>query len=303
MARANCPRCGSRATASQLRDKDGFVGDQASQTAFRELLERWRRRHRKKGGKDPLGAKHSRDLSQEHARRGAEAEARPPRRPTWSTAPSRNSREELAWVIERFLRQPSWKGVERIVIGGGFPESDVGERAVLQAAAILQHMDIDGRSWARMSPRGRRRRPDRLGAPGAAADAEGPRRDPGARHRRHQRALRHRQDAHAAGARPVEGQGAAAREVAPCGRRPEPQACWSNGWSDMLEEQIRYCRQEGHPARALHRHRLPGPDPQGRLDRARRAEPAGRLGERHFHLPTELCKRMPHDRRRADAWC
>ncbi len=24
----------------QLRDKDGFVGDQASQTAFRELLER-----------------------------------------------------------------------------------------------------------------------------------------------------------------------------------------------------------------------------------------------------------------------
>ena len=28
----------------QLRDKDGFVGDQASQTAFRELLERWHKR-------------------------------------------------------------------------------------------------------------------------------------------------------------------------------------------------------------------------------------------------------------------
>src|SRR5204862_453886 len=33
-----------------------------------------------------------------------------------------------------------WKGVERVVIGGGFPESDVGERAILQAAAILQDM-------------------------------------------------------------------------------------------------------------------------------------------------------------------
>ena len=28
----------------QLRDKDGFIGDQASQTAFRQLLERWRQR-------------------------------------------------------------------------------------------------------------------------------------------------------------------------------------------------------------------------------------------------------------------
>src|SRR5688572_30665826 len=46
----------------QLRDKDGFVGDQASQTAFRELLERWRQRRRRKG-RDPLGATHSSDLA------------------------------------------------------------------------------------------------------------------------------------------------------------------------------------------------------------------------------------------------
>jgi hypothetical protein len=45
-------------------------------------------------------------------------------------------------VIERFLRQPSWKGVQRIVIGGGFPESDVGERAILQASVLLQAMGI-----------------------------------------------------------------------------------------------------------------------------------------------------------------
>ncbi|RST55636.1 ROK family protein [Variovorax sp. MHTC-1] len=125
----------------QLRDKDGFIGDQASQTAFRELLERWRRRRRKKG-RDPLGAKHSKDLSKStldaalKTRQSSEAT-------DVVHGAIEEFAEELAWVIERFLRQPSWQGVERIVIGGGFPESEVGERAVLQAAAILQDMGID----------------------------------------------------------------------------------------------------------------------------------------------------------------
>jgi hypothetical protein len=125
----------------QLRDKNGFIGDQASQTAFRELLERWRRRRRKKG-RDPLGAKHSKDLSKStldaalKTRQSSEAT-------DVVHGAIEEFAEELAWVIERFLRQPSWQGVERIVIGGGFPESEVGERAVLQAAAILQHMGVD----------------------------------------------------------------------------------------------------------------------------------------------------------------
>jgi hypothetical protein len=125
----------------QLRDQDGFIGDQASQTAFRELLERWRRRRRKKG-RDPLGAKPSKDLTKgtlDATLKGGQASE--------ATDVVHGAIEEfaqeLASVIERFLGQPSWQGVERIVIGGGFPESDVGERAVLQAAAILQHMGID----------------------------------------------------------------------------------------------------------------------------------------------------------------
>ncbi|CAN7538726.1 ROK family protein [Variovorax sp. LjRoot290] len=125
----------------QLRDKDGFIGDQASQTAFRELLERWRRRRRKRG-RDPLGAKHSKDLPKSTLdatlKAGQTSEAA-----DMVHGAIEEFAEELAWVIERFLRQPSWQGVERIVIGGGFPESDVGERAVLQAAAILQGMGID----------------------------------------------------------------------------------------------------------------------------------------------------------------
>src|SRR5215207_10477042 len=125
----------------QLRDGEGFLGDQASQTAFRELLERWRRRQRRKGKKDPLGDRHSRDLG-----KGTLDNALKTGKPSEATDVVHGAIEEfalaLANVICSFMRQPSWKGVERIVIGGGFPESDVGERAVLQAAAILQDMNI-----------------------------------------------------------------------------------------------------------------------------------------------------------------
>lgn len=125
----------------QLRGEEGFLGDRASQTAFRELLEHWRRRHRRKGKKDPLGDRHSRDLAKDTLddalKTGKASEA---------TDVVHGAIEEfalaLANVIRSFMRQPSWKGVERIVIGGGFPESDVGERAVLEAAAILEDMDM-----------------------------------------------------------------------------------------------------------------------------------------------------------------
>ncbi|MBO9649930.1 MAG: ROK family protein [Variovorax sp.] len=123
----------------QLRDKDGFVGDQASQTAFRDLLERWRRRRRSKGN-DPLGGLHSKEmtkkaLDQVLGKKASEAA-------DVVHGVIEEFAEELAWVIDRFMRHPSWKGVERIVIGGGFPESDVGERAILQTAALLEDMRI-----------------------------------------------------------------------------------------------------------------------------------------------------------------
>ena len=122
----------------QLRDKDGFVGDQASQTAFRELLERWRKR-RRKTGTDPLGKQHSRDLSKKQLDRVLRE---PSDAGDLMHGAIEEFAEELAFVIRRFTRQPSWKKVERIVVGGGFIESDVGERAILQTAAILEDMGV-----------------------------------------------------------------------------------------------------------------------------------------------------------------
>jgi hypothetical protein len=125
----------------QLRDKDGFVGDQASQTAFRRLLEQWRRRRRRGGREDPLGLQPSRDLGKKQLDRMLGAKKASEAGDMLHGAIEEFA-EELAHVVRRFLREPSWKRVERIVIGGGFPESDVGERAILQAAAILQHMRV-----------------------------------------------------------------------------------------------------------------------------------------------------------------
>ena len=119
----------------EVRDDDGFIGDRASQTAFRKLLDVWRKRKRK-NGVDPMGNTRSADLSKNEIDQMLQMEDA-----SEATDAVEGAIEEfageLAGVIKRFMRQKAWRGVERIVIGGGFPESDVGERAILQAAVML----------------------------------------------------------------------------------------------------------------------------------------------------------------------
>ncbi|MDM0113246.1 ROK family protein [Variovorax sp. J22R133] len=122
----------------ELRDHDGFVGDQASQTAFRALLDNWRKRKRKRHGKDPLG-KVSSDQVAKSALDAAIHEKKASEASDMVHAAIEEFAIELAQVIRRFLRQKSWRKVQRIVLGGGFPGSGVGERAVLQASAMLHH--------------------------------------------------------------------------------------------------------------------------------------------------------------------
>lgn len=129
-----------RGYSLQLREKGGFVGDQASQTAFRKLLDRWRRRGKKHGGRThPLGAVPSAELSKGEIDRALAKDA-PGEVGDLVHGAIDEFAHDLAYVVQRFLRQPSWKGVQRVVIGGGFPESDAGERAVLQAAAVLHEL-------------------------------------------------------------------------------------------------------------------------------------------------------------------
>lgn len=123
-----------------VRDKDGFAGDQASQTAFRALLEEWRVRRREKGS-DPFGKVASRDLSKSELDRLL-SEDKASEGADMLHGVIEEFAAGLAYVVRRFLKEPSWKKVERIVIGGGFPESDVGERAILQASAMLLDLKV-----------------------------------------------------------------------------------------------------------------------------------------------------------------
>ncbi len=119
----------------ELRDGDGFVGDVASRTAFRHMLDAWRKLFASMDGKDPLGRKSTRELSKHQLdamleKDGIAAQA--------IAAASEDYALQLAHVVQRFLKHKSWKGVERIIIGGGFHQSEVGSRSIARAGKILK---------------------------------------------------------------------------------------------------------------------------------------------------------------------
>lgn len=116
-------------------DGDGFVGDRASQTAFRALLDVRRRQHftgeRDPFGRTPTDAISKRDLDLVLV--GGDADAA-----HLVHAAIEDHAERLAEVVRCFLAQPEWTGVKRIVIGGGFPGSRAGALSVRRAARLLK---------------------------------------------------------------------------------------------------------------------------------------------------------------------
>jgi hypothetical protein len=124
----------------ETRDDEGFVGDRASRGAFRAILDNWRKLARK-DGEDPLGDEDSEELTKsqlDEALTGDDAEAAG----LVHTAIEEFA-QEFALVIRRYLKQKAWQKTERIVIGGGFSASRVGEIAIGRAGLILKADKID----------------------------------------------------------------------------------------------------------------------------------------------------------------
>ncbi|RYZ11781.1 MAG: ROK family protein [Comamonadaceae bacterium] len=149
----------------ELRDDEGeLVGDKASQTAFRQLLERWRKRARKEHGTDPLGSSPSESYSKKKLDRLVEQE---PAAAHLVQGASDEFADQLAEVIHEFTVHKAWRGIERIIIGGGFQQSAVGQRAVERAIVVLRSKgtEIDMRTlrheaddggligWVHLAPR------------------------------------------------------------------------------------------------------------------------------------------------------
>ena len=111
----------------EIKDDEGFIGDRASKGAFRDIIENWRKPLRK-AGDDPFGDTSSEDLTKKQldellSKGDAEAAG-------ILHGAIEDFSQELALIIRRFLKLKGWQDTERIVIGGGFRASRVGELVV-----------------------------------------------------------------------------------------------------------------------------------------------------------------------------
>lgn len=116
-------------------DGDGFIGDAASRTAFRKMLDAWRVLFTDMAGKDPFGSKPTADMGKSRLDElleegGPAAQA--------IRAAQEDYALQLADVVPRFLKEKSWRGVERVIVGGGFQQSEVGQGGIRRAAALLK---------------------------------------------------------------------------------------------------------------------------------------------------------------------
>ena len=119
----------------ELKDDDGYLGDRASKGAFRKILDALRE-PLKKNGDDPLGNKSTDSISKntlDEALTGDDISAA-----ALVHGAIEEFAQELAYVTGRFLKTKAWADTERIVVGGGFRQSRVGELAIARTDILLK---------------------------------------------------------------------------------------------------------------------------------------------------------------------
>src|SRR6201990_3510663 len=119
----------------ELKDEEGFLGDRASKGAFRKIFDRWRKPLRK-SGKDPFGDVPSDKISKkalDDMLIGDDTEAS-----AVVHSAIEEFAQELAYVTRRFLKTKAWTKTERIVVGGGFRDSRLGELAIARTDIIVK---------------------------------------------------------------------------------------------------------------------------------------------------------------------
>jgi hypothetical protein len=119
----------------ELKDEEGFLGDRANKAAFWETLEEWRKPLRK-FGEDPFGNEPSENISKKDLDAilaGDDAEAS-----AVVHSAVEDFAQELVHVTRRFLKTKAWDRTERIVVGGGFRASRLGELAIARAEIVLK---------------------------------------------------------------------------------------------------------------------------------------------------------------------
>jgi len=123
----------------ELKDENGYVGDRASKGAFRRFVDEWRKPLRRIS-QDPFGNEQSAKITKKKlddllAKGDAESAG-------IVQGAIESFAQELAGVLRRFLKLKDWEAAERIVFGGGFAGSRVGELAIGRATVLLKSQKI-----------------------------------------------------------------------------------------------------------------------------------------------------------------
>jgi hypothetical protein len=127
----------------EIRDEEGFIGDRASKGAFLDLVDDLRKKLRKVG-EDPLGDKPTETIG----RRQFDKLVRigEPEAAGLVQGASEEFAQRLAGIIRRFMRRKTWRGVERVVVGGGFRQSRLGEVVIGRTEVILKEASSSHRA-------------------------------------------------------------------------------------------------------------------------------------------------------------
>lgn len=120
---------------NELRDRDGFIGDKASKSAFQEKLDEARKAIRK-GGEDPLGPGPTGQLSKKDVDRLMKSDDKEAQAVIMGAI--EEFAGELAHILGRFLKQDAWKNTARVAVGGGFRQSAAGELAIARASVLVK---------------------------------------------------------------------------------------------------------------------------------------------------------------------
>ncbi|MDB5374704.1 MAG: glucokinase [Belnapia sp.] len=128
------------AVNAELRTPEGFLGDQASSGAFKQILEAWRKTLKRVDDEDPLGEAPTARISRRQLDRLlAEGDAEVA---GLVHGVVEEFAQGLATVIRRLLKLKAWQDTQRIVVGGGMRGSRVGELAIGRAGMLLKGEDI-----------------------------------------------------------------------------------------------------------------------------------------------------------------
>src|SRR4030088_3617878 len=122
------------------KDDDAFLGTRPSRGASRDILDPLRK-PLKKNGDDPLGSKSAEAIGKnalDEALVGDDIHAS-----ALVHGAIEEFAQELAYVTRRFLKTKAWADTERIVVGGGFRQSRVGELAIARTDIILNAEDFN----------------------------------------------------------------------------------------------------------------------------------------------------------------